>query len=105
MNERPRKEPNTLGTVSLILGILSLFFVFTIGVCAGVGKEQGWLKVIGALLFIIGAGSAFLGLMGGLLGFFGLFGRNKPKAAAFFGMLFGVGSVFLFFAVLKAVQN
>ena len=41
----PPKQPNTLGNSSLILGILSLSFVFGIGLCALTGTQQNWLQV------------------------------------------------------------
>ena len=98
------RQPNTLGKASLILGILSITFVFSIGLCAGVGSEQGWLPAVGWLLFILGGTFAFGGLIAALLGFTGLFGRNRSRATAIVGLVLGVLAVFLFAAILNAVQ-
>lgn len=95
---------NTLGKASLVLGILGSFFVFSVGLCAGVGKQQGWLQHVGVILFVIGGSFAFLGLLGGLLGLLGLFGRSRPKATAIAGLLLGVLTVVLFLAILNAAR-
>jgi hypothetical protein len=105
MHDRPPRQANGLGTTSLILSTLSLFLVFSLGVCAGVGKEQGWLKPLETILFLIGASSAFLGVLGVLLGLGGLVARNRTRGTAFFGLLFGAASVALFLAIVQAAQR
>jgi hypothetical protein len=100
----PPPQPNSLGKASLVLGILSSFFVFSIGLCAGVGKQQGWLSAVGTLLFLLGGSFTFLGLLGVLLGFGGLFGRNRSRATALIGLLLGLIAVGMFLAILGAVQ-
>jgi cytochrome c biogenesis protein CcdA len=97
-------QPNGLGKASLILGIVAIIFVFFIGLCAGVGKQQGWLASVGTLLFIVGATFAFMGLVGGLLGLGGLLGRNRSRATAIAGLLLGLASVLLFLAILNGAQ-
>ncbi len=104
MNNPPPLPPNGLGKASLILGIVSIVFVFGIGLCAGVGKQQGWLASVGTLLFIVGATFAFMGLVGGLLGFGGLFGRQRSRATAIAGLLLGLASVLLFLAIVGGAQ-
>ena len=99
----PPTQPNTLGKSSLILGIFGSFFVVMVGLCAGVGKQQGWLQNVGAILFVLGGSFAFLGLLGGLLGLLGLFGRNRSRAAAIAGLILGVFTVLLFLAILHGV--
>lgn len=97
-------QPNTLGKASLVLGILAIVFVFGIGVCAGVGKQQGWLPLIGVLLFIVGVTFSFVGLLAAVLGFLGLFGRNRSRAAALVGLLLGIATIGLFAAIMNAVK-
>jgi hypothetical protein len=96
--------PNTLGKASLVLGILASTLVVSVGLCAGVGQEQGWLKHVGPLLFIVGGTFAFLGLVSALLGFGGIFGRNRSRATAIFGLLLGLTAILLFAAIVNAVQ-
>ena len=97
-------QPNSLGKASLLLGIVASVFVFFIGVCAGVGQQQGWLKNVSTLLFILGSTAAFMGLLAGLLGFSGLFGRNRSKATAIVGLILGVGTLLLFAAIVQNAQ-
>ncbi|MCI0729700.1 MAG: hypothetical protein L0332_23710 [Chloroflexi bacterium] len=97
-------QPNTLGNASLALGIASAAFVFGIGLCALAGRQQPWLQAAGLPLFICGASSAFLGLLAAGLGLGGLFGSNRPRAAAVAGLLLGVVGLCLFFAVLNALR-
>jgi len=97
-------QPNTLGKTSLFLGVLSSAFVFSIGLCAGLGKEQGWLKHVEKLLFVIGASFAFLGFLAAVLGFGGLFGRNRSRATAVMGFILGAGAVLLFVAIVNSVR-
>lgn len=93
---------NTLGKTSLFLGLFASVFVFCTGLCAGIGKEQGWLQRVGLLLFIVGATSAFLGLLAVFLGLGGLF--TRPRSTAVAGFLLGLLTLFLFAAILNAVK-
>ena len=104
-DSRPPLVPNTLGKASLILGILASTLTFSIGLCAGVGQQQGWLKHAEPLFFVLGGTFAFLGLVSALLGFGGLFGRNRSRASAIFGLILGLIALFLFAAIVNAVQN
>ena len=104
MSNTPAPQPNTLGKASLILGILAITLVFSVGLCAGVGKQQGWLPAVGALLFVFGGTFAFAGLIAGLLGFAGLFGANRSRATAIIGLVLGALTVLLFAARLNYVQ-
>lgn len=94
---------NTLGNASLALGIASISLVFGIGLCAIVGAQQGWLAIAGTVLYVCGISSAFLGLLGMVLGIGGLFGSNRPRAAAVTGLLLGIGGICLFVGVLVAL--
>ena len=99
------QQPNTLGTASLALGIASLSLVFGIGLCALTGAQQGWLKAAGTPLFVCGASSAFLGVLGAVLGIAGLFGANRPRATAIVGLLLGLAGLCLFLAAVGAVAR
>ena len=99
----PANQPNTLGKASLALGIVALALVFGIGLCALVGAQQGWIQIAGTPLFVCGASSAFLGLVGLGLGIAGLFGSNRPRSTAIVGLILGLGSVCLFLAALSAL--
>lgn len=99
------QQPNTLGNASLALGIASAALVFGIGLCALVGAQQGWLRVAGTGLFVCGASSAFLGLIGAGVGAGGLLGANRPKAAAGVGLVLGLVGVCLFFWVLSQIRG
>ena len=96
------QQPNTLGKASLALSISSSVPVFGIGLRAMVGAAQSWIGVV-APLFICGAISAFLGSIGAILGFAGLFGANRSRATAIVGLILGMGGVCLFVAVLMAL--
>jgi hypothetical protein len=99
------QHPNTLGNASLALGIVSAALVFGIGLCALTGAQQGWLRAAGTGLFVCGASSAFLGLIGAAVGAAGLFGANRSKAAAIVGLVLGLAGVCLFFLVLSALRQ
>lgn len=99
MND-PSQQSNTLGNVSLVLGIVSAALVFGIGMCALTAPQA--LQLTGIPLFVCGASSAFLGLIGAGLGVGGLF-SSRSKATAVVGLLLGVIGVCLFFAVLASL--
>ena len=102
-NQPLYQQPNTLGKASLGLSIASLVLVFGIGLCALVGAAQGWVQLLGTPLFICGASSAFVGIIGAILGFAGLFGANRSRATAIVGLILGLAGVCLFVAVLMAL--
>jgi len=99
------QQPNTLGNASLGLGIASSALVFGIGLCALVGAQQGWLRAGGTVLFVCGASSAFLGLIGAFVGIGGLFGSQRSRAAAIVGLSLSLLGMCLFFTILGAVQR
>lgn len=99
------REPNTLGKSSLVTGILGSFFVVMIGLCAGVGKEQGWLPHVGGVLLILGGSFAFLGAIAALLGFLGLFGRNRARGTAIAGLILGLFTILLFVAIVNQASQ
>lgn len=99
-------QPNTLGNASLALGLASAALVFGIGLCALVGIQQGtWIAVAATPLFVCGASSAFLGLLGAVVGAGGLLGQNRPKAASAVGLVLSLLGLCLFFGILAAVRG
>ena len=102
-NPLPPQQSNPLGSASLLLGILSLSLVFGMGLCAMLGVQQGWIQVAATPLFVCGASSAFLGLLGAGLGIGGLFGANRSRAAAIAGLLLGLAGLCLFLGILSKV--
>ncbi|MEW5829091.1 MAG: hypothetical protein AB1846_09405 [Chloroflexota bacterium] len=101
----PTPQPNTLGNASLALGILSLALVFGIGLCAWTGIAQNWIRLAGTPLFVCGGSSAFLGVIGAILGLTGLFGRGRSKAAAVVGLVLSLSGTCLFFVILGLVSR
>ncbi len=104
---QPPQQPNTLGNASLGLGIASAALVFGIGLCALVGFQQA-PQAVAALatpLFVCGASSAFLGLLGAVIGVGGLFGANRPKATAVVGLILSIIGMCLFLAVLASFRR
>ncbi len=99
------QQPNTLGNASLGLGIASAALVFGIGLCALIGARQGWIQVAGTPLFVCGASSAFLGIIGAVTGAGGLFGSNRSKAAAVVGLVLSVLALCLFLGVLASFRR
>ncbi len=92
---------DTLGKVSLGLGIASAALVFGIGVCALTGLQGGWLGAsLATALFVCGASSAFLGFLGLLTGLGGLFTGRGARLLASLGL--GISGIamclFVFFA-------
>jgi hypothetical protein len=98
-------QPNTLGNASLALGIASASLVFGIGLCALVGARQNWLPAAATPLFVCGASSAFLGLIGAVTGVGGLFGGNRSKATAVTGLVLSVIGMCLFVIVLAQFRR
>lgn len=99
-------QSNTLGNASLGLGLASAALVFGIGLCALVGVQQGtWIAAAGTPLFVCGASSAFLGLLGAGVGVGGLFSRDRSKGTAVVGILLSLLGLCLFFGVLGAVRG
>jgi hypothetical protein len=101
------QQPNTLGNASLWLGIASAVLVFGIGLCALSGFRQSpqLVSALATPLFVCGASSAFLGLIGMLIGIGGLFGANRPKATAIVGIVLSIIGICLFFGVLSAFRQ
>jgi hypothetical protein len=97
--------PNTVGNASLWLGIASAALVFGIGLCALTGLNQKWIQLAGTPLFVCGASSAFLGLLSVILGFAGLFGKDRSRTTAIVGLVLGFMGVCLFFFVLSAIRG
>jgi hypothetical protein len=93
-------QPNTLGNAGLGLGVASSALVFGLGLCALVGAQQGWLAAAGTILFICGASSAFLGLLGAIISVGGLFGANRSRATAVVGLILSLLGLCLFVAIL-----
>jgi hypothetical protein len=87
---------------SLLLSVPALILVFCTGLCAGVGKQQGWLAQASVLLFVFGATFAFVVLIAGFLGLVGAFVR--PRAVAVVGCVLGACAVLLFGAILSAAR-
>lgn len=74
-------QSNTLGNVSLALGIASAALVFGIGMCALAVPRA--LQLTSVPLFVCGASSAFLRLLGAGLGVVGFGLRERPWSALF----------------------
>ena len=108
MENKPQQlpqQPNTLGNVSLGLGIASSALVFALGLCALLGARQGWIQVAATPLLLCGASSAFLGLIGAVTGVGGLFGSNRSKATAVVGLILSGIGLCLFVLALAALQR
>lgn len=104
-NERYEREgrgrtPLTLGKSSLYLGIAAMSFVFGIGMCAIVGLQHGILFGGGTILFVCGASSAFVGLIGAILGVASLITGERPRGIGVTGLIFGVMGACLFITIL-----
>lgn len=103
MTQEP--QPNTLGKTSLILGIVASSAVFSLGLCAGVGQQQGWLKNVVAPFGVCGGTFTFLGFLAAVLGFGGLFGRNRSRATAIVGLVLGMVTVLMFAAIVQNAKR
>jgi hypothetical protein len=102
----PPVQPNTLGNASLGLGLAAAALVFGIGVCALVGVQQGtWIRAAATPLFVCGASSAFLGLLGAAVGVGGLLGGQRSKATAVVGVVLSLLALCLFAGFLSAVRR
>ena len=102
--EPSTQTTSTLGKASLGLGICSAGLVFGIGMCALVGMRQGWIAYAGTILFVCGASSAFIGLLGLVTGVGGLFERRSTRTLSVVGILLSILGMCLFLAVLSQVQ-
>jgi hypothetical protein len=100
---RTPQQPNPLGNASLVLGILSIAMVFGISVCAFTATRQGWIRLGATPLYVCGASSAFLGLVGIGLGGAGLFGADRSRATAIAGLVLGLMGVCLFLVAVTQV--
>jgi hypothetical protein len=100
----PPQESGPLGKASLGLGIASSALVFGIGLCGLVGARQGWIDVAGTPLFICGASSAFLGLIGVVIGVGGMFSGTGNKALPVIGIILGLVGICLFLVILAQFQ-
>lgn len=98
-------QPNTLGNASLALGIASTALVFGIGLCALIGAQQDWIRAAATPLLVCGTSSAFLGLIGALVGVGGLFGANRPRATAVMGLILSIIGMCLFVLVLTRLRS
>lgn len=96
---------NTLGNLSLALGVTSTSLVFGIGLCGVVGAQQGWIRLTGTPLYVCGASSAFLRLLALGLGIAGLFGTGRSRATAIAGFILGLFGMCLFVILLNAVTG
>ena len=93
---------NTLGRVSLALGILSAAMVFGIGICALTGLQGGWLGgVMATILFVCGASSAFLGLLGLFTGLGGILASNSSRMIAGIGIAISILGMCMFILFLS----
>lgn len=101
----PSTQSNPLGNASLGLGIASVALVFGIGFCSLVGAQQGWIGLVATAAFVCGSSSAFLGLLGALLGLGGLFGSHRQRASAIAGLILGLLGACLFFFFLAALRG
>lgn len=105
MSPTPSQNPNTLGNASLALGIASAALVFGIGLCALIGAQQEWIRVAATPLLVCGTSSAFLGLIGAVVGVGGLFGANRPRATTVMGLILSIIGMCLFILVLTRLRG
>lgn len=104
---QPPREPlqtSTLGRASLFLGIASSALVFGIGFCAVTLLGTPALLQASAIpLYVCGASSGFLGLIGALVGTGALFARNTERTSAIVGIVLGLLGICLFITTLAIV--
>ncbi|MGF1505321.1 MAG: hypothetical protein GYB64_19105 [Chloroflexi bacterium] len=96
------KQPNSLGTTSLVMGITSSTLVFGIGFCALVSANYNLFTLTALPAYICGAASAFIGLIGAGVGVAGMFTQGQQRASAVTGIILGVVGICLFFGILAA---
>jgi hypothetical protein len=90
------QRPNTLGTASLVLSIISLVSIFFIGSCVNVIKNQGGnANSVKPFVELFGGTFALVGLIASGLGMAGLFGRNRARGTAIVGLIIGLASLAL----------
>ena len=105
MSESPAPQTsNVLGDNSLRLGITSTSITFLILLVSIVSAGSRFFKPASRVLFVADGFGAFLGFLGFVLGFAGLFGANKPRSSSVAGMFLGVLGAALFFAFMRAVR-
>ena len=95
----------TLGKLSLGLGLFSAIFVFGIGLCALTGTQGGWLGALAVPLFVCGGTSAFIGVLGALTGLGGLLRPGAGRRLALVGIGLSLIGVCLFLAVLGGLSG
>ncbi len=100
-----QESSGTLGKASLGLGIASSGLVFGIGLCAVTGIQGGWVGPLISPLYICGASSAFLGVLGVLTGFGGALTAKKNRVVALIGAALSGLGVCLFFGFLSAIGS
>lgn len=106
MNQSPSPlQPNPLGSASLGLGIASVALVFGIGFCSIIGVQQGWIGWVATVAFVCGTSSAFLGVIGALLGLGGLVGSQRQRSSAIAGLVLGLAGACLFIFFLAALSR
>ena len=103
MGDEPNSSNvNSLGNASLALGITSAALVFGEAMCALTAAQQGWFRLAATPLFVCGASTAFLGLLGVAVGLAGLFGR-RPRGTAIVGIVLGLVGICLFLGAAARV--
>lgn len=105
MTESSTPAGNTLGNLSLALGVASTSIVFGIGLCGIVAAQQGWIRLAGTPLYVCGASSAFLGFLAFGLGLAGTFAGRGRRATAIAGFVLGLAGMCLFVILLNAVAG
>ncbi len=95
-----KESSNPLGMASLILGIVAAALVFAVGLVALVTWRSGGLHGVAVPLFVCGGSSAFLGLIGALIGLAGLF-AGRPRGTAIVGLGLSLMGICLFLAFLQ----
>ncbi len=100
-----QENPDFLGKVSLGMGIASSALVFAIGFCALTGIQGGWIGPLATVLYICGASSAFLGILGVFTGLGGAITSGRSRVLALIGVALSGFGVCLFFGFLSAIAG
>jgi hypothetical protein len=101
----PPERSNTLGKMSLILGIISLILLFFVGSCVNIFKDRGGnVDSVKPLVQLFGGTFALIAIIATGLGIGGLFGRNRPKATAVMGLFFGAVSLAFASAIASMIK-